>query len=702
MNRKASKLTRTQVLILLACTLALSLTQTPKVTADITLTLDPASGHVKDAVFVNGTIETADGFFIVRWNGELNVTTGYALGVEAQTTFIVPQTDGEPAGRDILVELIDNTTNSVGTANFKLYTSYHVAAVAPPPPLQLQEGATTTIWVNVTGGEPTTSYVANITVKDPANNTYTSMPQLTTNTTGYGDTQISYPEDFDTQTHTNYTGRYTVTFNETESTFQIGLTNATEYTIFQTVDVQAANYTYPAEHAWVNITHNGETLFSQNVTALNSLIHTNWTIPIDAPIGNYTVNIANSTTPGTRKPVDDTQQFLVKKPVFTVEINAENLAGEPVPAILVEAHNTTAKADAKSTNATGVATLRVEMANYTFKAFLKEVEVGILPNQTIIENKTGTRALPLTCNLTTINILVTDEASTPIPFISLTANYSYTTRLNASKQETLTSTTNYTGTWKIPNTFTNISYFIEAQRYDHVFNQTYIERMPISPSFNINLTLPTYTAIIHVVDSKDNAAEGFIIEAHEWTKGTGEPDQSYTTNADGNVTFSLTFGKYRLRAYKDTVLLNETAIDLIQDQYAFIFYLATFNVDLKVRVVDYFGQPIPNAMVEIEQIATTESLEDTTASDGRVTFSSILGGDSRISIYIKGQLTETRDLYLTNSKQVTFSLTRYVVVAGYVMETSQFVTVLAIAISIVAFVLALTYKRLYKLLLRRK
>jgi hypothetical protein len=235
MKGKASKLAKIQVLILLVCTLTLSATQMPQVTADVTLTLKPASGEVSDAVFVNGTIETEGGFFIVRWNGTLNITAGFALGVEAQTTFIVPQTDGNPEGRDVLVELIDNTTNSIGTANFKLYTGYYVAPVTPSPPLQLQQGANTTLWLNVTGGEQTTSYVANVTVEDPANNTYTALPQLTTNTTGYGDTHVSYPEDFGAQAHTNYTGTYTATFNGTETTFQVGLTNATEYTIFQTV-----------------------------------------------------------------------------------------------------------------------------------------------------------------------------------------------------------------------------------------------------------------------------------------------------------------------------------------------------------------------------------------------------------------------------------------------------------------------------------
>lgn len=704
MNKKPSKITKATALILLAFAVALSSLQTTEVVADVAVTIDPTSGKVGAIIEINATIETENGFYIVRWDTTLNVTTGYAVGSSVETSFTIPQTAGKPEGRDVLVELIDNTTKNIGTATFKLYTGYHIKAVTPPPPRQLQEGANTTMWVNVTGGEPNTIYAANITVEDPANNTYPVLTTLNTNTTGYGEKHITYPTNFTVGAHTNYTGKYPVAFNETLATseFSVGLTNATEYTIFQTVNIRAANYTYPEEHAWVNITYNGETIFSENVSAINCMIQKNWTIPVNASLGNYTVTIKSSTTPGTRKPVDDTQQLVVKKPVFTVQIKAENLNSEPLSNISVEAHNKTAKVEGESTNATGVATLLLEMANYTFKAFLKEVEVGVLPNQSIIENKMGNKTLTLTCNLTNIKILVTDETSAPTPFISLTANYSYTTKSNETKQETLSFTTNYTGTWKLRNMFTNISYFIEARRYDHIFNQTYIEKMPVSPLFNINITLPTYTALIHVVDSQNNAAEGVKVEAYEWSKGTGQPDQSYTTNSDGNVTFSLTFGKYKLRAYKGDVFLDETTVDLIQNQSSFIFHLTTFNVDLTVTVIDYLGQPIPNAMVKVEQKTTVESVESTTGPDGRVTFNISLGGDSRISVYIRGQLSETKDLYLTNSKQVTFNLNRYVVIAGYAVETSQFVTAIALAILVVTFIVALTHKRLLKIFMKGK
>ncbi len=704
MNKKSLEMTKATVFILLAFAFFLSSLETPEVTAAVSVTITPTSGKVGSTIEINATIETQDGFYIVRWDGTLNVTTGYAVEHSVLTSFTVPQTAGTSEGRDVPVELIDNATNTIGEATFKLYTGYHINAVTPSPPLQLQEGATTNIWANITGGEPNSSYAANITVEDPANNTYAFLTTLNTNASGYGEKNVIYPGDFGVNAHTNYTGGYTMIFNDTLATseFSVGLTNATQYTLFQTVNVRAANYTYPAEHAWVNITFNGESVFSENVTAINGMIETNWEIPVDVAIGTYTLTVANSTTPGTRKPVDDTQQFTVVRPVFTVQVKAENLNGEPSSGILIEAYNTTAIAGANSTNATGVATLLLEIANYTFKALWKEVEVGVLYNQRIMENKVGNKALTLTCQLTNIKVLVVDKADTPMPFIGLTISYSYTTRLNATKQETLSFTTNYTGIWKLRSTFTDISYVIEARRYGHVFNQTYIEKMPVSPWFNTTITLPTYTALIHVVDSKSSAAEGLKVEACEWNKGVGQPDQSSTTNSDGNVTFSLTFGRYRIRAYEDDIFLDETTIDLIQNQSSFVVRLATFNVDLNVIAVDYFGQPIPNAVVKVEQKATAESMEDTTGSDGRVTFSGILGGDSRVSISIGGQLSGTRDLYLTDSQQVTFNLNRYVVVAGYAVETSQFVTAIATALLVVVFTLALTYKRLLKIFTKSK
>lgn len=703
MNKKSLKAIKVTVLISLAFALALSSLQTPKVTADVTIfSINPVSGKVGEIITINATIETENGFYIVRWDETLNVTEGYAEGLTVQTWFIVPQTAGTHEGRNIPVELIDNATQHKDSTIFTLSTEYYIKAVTPPYPLQLQEGANTTLWINVTGGEPDTSYAANITVEDPANNTYVSLPTLTTNTTGYGEKYITYPTNFTVAAHTNYTGRYTVNFNETfaASEFSVGLTNATQYTLFQTVHIRAANYTHSAEHAWVNITYNGETRFSENVSAISSTIQTNWTIPVSAHIGTYTVTVMNSTTPGTRKPVNDTQQFIVKKPVFAVQVKAENLNHEPVSNILVEAYNATnatATLEAKPTNATGVATLLLEMANYTFKALMKDVEVGVLPNQNIIENK----SLTLTCNLTIIKMLVIDKAGTPMPFISLTVNYNYTTRARAM-QETSTFATNYTGIWELRNVFTNISYVIEAQRYGHIFNQTFIENMPISSWFNITMTLPTYTTFIHVADSKNNPLEGVRVEAYEWSSGLGQPDQSGTTDSNGNITFSLTFGKYRVRVYKGEVLLNGKTIDLILNQSSFVLQLDTFNIDFTVTVIDYFGQPIPSAMVKVEQQTTVESVENITGPDGRVTFSDILGGDSRILIYVGGQLSGIRNLYLTNSEQVTFNLNRYVVIAGYAVETSQFVTAIALAALIVTLIVALTYKRLLKIFMKSK
>jgi len=114
----------------------------PKATATPTLTISihPISGTVGTEVEVNGTIDTLNGGYTIRCNGTLNVTTGYATGYNVTTSFVIPQTIGAPSGRDVLIELIDNTVDNVVNTTFTLYTKYHIEAVVPSPPSNCKKG----------------------------------------------------------------------------------------------------------------------------------------------------------------------------------------------------------------------------------------------------------------------------------------------------------------------------------------------------------------------------------------------------------------------------------------------------------------------------------------------------------------------------------------------------------------------------------
>jgi hypothetical protein len=111
----------------------------------------------------------------------------------------------------------------------------------PQEPKQLQEGDSIPVFVNMTGGEPSMTYVANITVQTPANLLYVKMLNVTTSTTGSGNITAGYPGDFSADANTHIIGDYSIFFNTTlgAETFFVGLTNSTEYHRTQAVDIKA-------------------------------------------------------------------------------------------------------------------------------------------------------------------------------------------------------------------------------------------------------------------------------------------------------------------------------------------------------------------------------------------------------------------------------------------------------------------------------
>jgi len=387
------------------------------------------------------------------------------------------------------------------------------------------------------------------------------------------------------------------------------------------------------------------------------------------------------------------------------EIQTTNLANQTVAGVLVEVYNATSGLYlnlSNETDGTGRVKFSLEVGNYTFKAFWKNVEVGA-----VTQNVTEIVPLQLNCTrLSNLKLTVTNETGAPIPFINLNLKYNYTTRDNETIPETGSFTSNINGTVILQNTFTNISYLIEARRYGFLFNTTFIESLPAQAWNNITIIAPTYALFVQVLDSKDTPAVGLNVKAYEWSSGiNGEPLQQEQTNFNGNVTFSLTTGKYRLRVYNDTTFVNEVTVDLVQNPSFKVIPIDVYKVNLTVLVVDYFGQPIPNVLVVFQRKADSnyKIVENkTTASDGVAWFNGIIGGDSRIYVSMAGKPSETQYLYLVDSKQILFKLDGYVAVAGYALETSQFVTIVILLILIIAFIIASTYKRLPRLLQRRR
>jgi len=330
------------------------------------------------------------------------------------------------------------------------------------------------------------------------------------------------------------------------------------------------------------------------------------------------------------------------------------------------------------------------------------VEVGSLTNRSV----TADTEFDLPLGLVNVLATVETEKAEAVPFIDVTLNYSYRTRDNKTKSETLALQTNLTGMAELHNLFTNTAYRVEAKRFGMLFSNTTltIELSPASGWIPLDLTLPTYRLNVHAVDSQNEAAKGIQIRVYEWASGITAALQASETNSSGNASFSLPFGLYRLRAYKDGAFLNETVINLFENPLTSALYLTTVNVGVTVSAFDYFGQPIANAEVKIERKVDQGYVlvgSEVTGAGGSAGFTLPIGGDARVSVYVAGKLVAVKTQSLSaGSNQIEFRIGEYVAIFGYPVGTSLFALVFFILILAVV-ILVLTRGRWMKALGKR-
>lgn len=654
------------------------------------LSIDPETGHVGDIVQVVGTTNTINGSYRIYFD-EKEVTNGTSVGTAVNTTFAVPIS--AKGSHDVTLYDVDNLTQSL-PVTFNVTTSYYVKT----EPTRRPEGFTTDITVGIDGATENTTYALTVNVTDPISAVYGTNLNITTNANGSGFNSVNYYEDF-SDAHTNYIGEYNIIvlgFNETLTygSFTVGLTEDLEYRVTNDVYFRGSGYE-KGKFVNANITHvtTGETVFTESSNATDGTVSYKWTIPENATLGIYRVNLTNATE-GTVKPIPDIQNFTVIR--IIVQVQAHNKYDNvPLSGVTIEAYlESGGVIRSKTTDETGWVEFRINKANYTFRALWENEIVGTL-SQAVAGNVTAEYVLQknfyIGCELAYIRISVFDEADPPQPlsFIDLV--------LKSDKTGTLDFLTNNTGTIAL-NTFTDISYTIEAWRYGFLFNKTVVENLTATSL--IDITCPTYTLFIHVLDSNGLVLQNVQVGAYEW--GSERVMESGVTDTSGSVSLGYTFGKYRIRVYNYSaelqreVLLNETVIDLIEDEKFVVIYSMISNLDLSVMVVDYFGQPIPNAIVEVEREfdQVYESIATlTTESDGKASFPRI-GGNYRVSVYLRGKLFEAKTLHLDESKVVVFKIDRLVSVGGIPLETTQLVAGISLGIMVAMLVLALVYRKL--------
>jgi len=668
----------------------------PRVHAAVTaLTVSPNEGKVLDRITVNGTVETS-GSFNIFFDSLLVVNNVSDSEGKFTAYFNVPHAIN---GTHLIT--LQDALNHNDTKNFKVNTSF-ILVLGTPVSSQFQEGDSVTVFAQILGADPLRLYQQNITATTPANTVYynATLPLLT-NENGTASNTLNYPTNFIPvgKAHTNYTGTYRVRIykNATtvgnEKSFVVGLTNATKYHRFDWVNIKAANYTKPNENATVTIKFGSKTPVSQKIQAENGTINYNWQIPANASMGTYRVTVTNASKLGTVKPVADAQNFTV--PGLLVQILTKNLNEKPVGGVNatvyeIDPYNASKKTKVVSgfTNSSGWIISIFERGNYSFKAFWKNVQV----NETTVFIQSNS-SLILICQLANMEFTVIDgKTNLPMSFIFLNLTTRYVTVANVSASPSETYLTNNTGKWTLLNRLVKANYTIRASRTQLRFFNTSFSIPPGEKWFNISMACPVLSLTVHAEDARQTSLENYPVKIYEYTGGLYNQT---TTDNSGNATFSCTFGIYKLRLYNktETIVLNETYCSVINANTFFILRSSIYHANLTVRILDYFGQPVPNAKVKFE-CENTSPLTVATGADGKAFFSDITGGNGQVSVYIgDGVPSETAALYVEKSTTATIVLGKYVVIFGLIVEASQFAVCITLIAILVLFALFLFYRR---------
>jgi hypothetical protein len=677
--KKAESLT-CFLLILMSAFMGFSLL--PKVGASMAvISLSTKIGYVGTRVQLAANITTENGTFQVFWDNNVLLANATAVGNSVNVALTVPPaTSG-----DHVITVVDAATKENATANLTLLTAYSLGVSQKPAPRQWQEGDDFDVTLNMTGGVQGETDVANITVVAPNNANYTSLGNITTLTDGNGSLTVNYPAGFSSGANTNFTGQYAFSFNETlaaTSSF-VGLTNSSQYHRDQALDVKAVYA--PGEN--VTLLINGNNLnYSQSIIADNvtgTVHYVDSTILLNASASSiYTVNVTSVSGPTLKVP-PDVQNFTV--PGFAVNVTTRNLAGEPVPNVLVTVFENLKSVNGTS-DANGLTTWTLEVGSYPCNASFSGQWLG---NITIVVNETST-VFDLPCNLTNLKVVVVDEDGSFIPDVqlSLVVNQTSTVAINSTDVDG-TSTAH-----SLLPIFNNASipYTLNASRYGMLFNTTIDFPLPVAAWYNVTIVCPKENLHLNVTDGSGQPIRNASVNAIEEAGGFF---YSNDTLADGTTTLRATFGRYLVQVYVGGIKLNETTIDLNYTTVNATINCSLYGLDVSVKLTAYFGQAIPNLNVTLEWIGYPNSTSTVSGSDGIASFKGIVGGNLTLTVSMKGQSNPlaVTTANVSTSTTIEIRLDKYIVLAGMLVDLGQFVTVLAIVL-IVIFIVCLEVYRM--------
>jgi hypothetical protein len=247
----------------------------------------------------------------------------------------------------------------------------------------------------------------------------------------------------------------------------------------------------------------------------------------------------------------------------------------------------------------------------------------------------------------------------------------------------------------------NVTYRINASRYGEVFNQNNdtVSELSAKDYVDVKIFCPVRTLHVNVVDAYNQPVENAKVEVQE---SMGGLYYTTTTDEDGNAVLDCTFGRYFLKVSVGKIMLyeNKTFLDLSQNRNLSLS-CKLYGLSLLVRVGDYFGQPIPNVNVELQREGLSLPVGKT-ESDGTITFGSIVGGNLTMAVYLteETQPCAVKTLFVDESKTIEIKIEKYVILGGFLVETSQLTTAIIILAAIILILLIEMYRK--KVLSRRK
>jgi len=634
---------------------------------------------IGSSVNVQGTLYTANGSFQLIL-GTTVVKSGVADGFYVNDNFTVPDL---PSGTYPLTLKDVAVSSSSNPQEFTITTGYSITAV----PASVQEGNSVTLNVAVKGGQQGTSYSANIVVSLPNSaTTYSKTVTLgTPNDQGTASMQINFPDaSFQPAgALTDYAGSYSVSFNQSLATtkFDVNILDSNTYHKGQTVNIRATGYQLDQTATITVISSTGQTLQSTEVTASSAgIISSSWVVSSAASIGNYTVRINPS---GTQKAIADQQTFSVIG--YSVKVITNNLAGEIVPSITLQAEDANTQAVYSATSGPdGTANLKLETGTNVLTAFWNTVNVG----QTNI-TVSGDQTFSMTCQLTNLKINTKNAQGIDMPFVNLNITYNYQSP-SGSKTGSATGQTGPSGSFTLNSVLPGGTYTIDASVYSQIFNagNNTASNLPSIATSQVSIICPDESVAFNVIGYNQQGIPNARLELVELSNGLF---YSATTDSNGATTIKATFGMYRARLFKDNFLINETNIQVFSSGQKQI-RANLYGIDLSVSVVDFFGSPISNVQVTING---QQQLSESTQKNGKATFNDIVGGNMQIIAQASGtpNAYQAITVNVNQPSTVQIRMDKYVALGSLLIQASSLITILIILLAIILFALIEVVRR---------